>query len=78
MAVIPSKPFVLVNQNQVNKPIYTEVSNNFLYFDDENKYKEFINELQGNVSCERQKQLMRTKNLIKKYSHLLDDFDYSD
>ena len=76
MAVIQSKPFALVSHAQANKPVYTESSNDFLCFDNETRYKEFINELQGNVSHERQKQLMRTKKLIKKYSHLLNDFDY--
>lgn len=78
MGSVQSKSFGSINRNRANIPDNTKSLNNFLYFDDEAKYKEFIDELHGKTSYERQKQLMRTKKLIKKYSHLLNDFDYND
>lgn len=46
-----------------------------LFFDDEKEYQEFVQELHGNPSCERKKQLVRTKHLIQKHQDLLKDFE---
>lgn len=46
-----------------------------LYFDDEKEYQAFVQELHGNPSCERKKQLARTKHLIQKHLGLLKDFE---
>lgn len=46
-----------------------------LYFDNEKEYQAFVQELHGNPSCERKKQLARTKHLIQKHLGLLKDFE---
>lgn len=46
-----------------------------LYFDNEKEYQAFVRELHGNPSCERKKQLARTKHLIQKHQDLLKDFE---
>lgn len=46
-----------------------------LCFDNEKEYRSFVQELHGNPSCERKKQLARTKHLIQKHLGLLKDFE---
>lgn len=46
-----------------------------LCFDDEKVYNEFVQELHGKISPQRQMQLQKTRKLIAKYAYLLDDFE---
>ena len=46
-----------------------------LCFDNEKEYRSFVQELHGNPSCERKKQLARTKHLVQKHLGLLKDFE---
>lgn len=46
-----------------------------LYFNDEKKYQEFIQELHGNPSYKRKKQLAQAKHFIQKHQDLLKDFE---
>lgn len=46
-----------------------------LYFDNEKEYQAFIQELHGNPSCERKKQLARTRRLIQEHQDLLKNFE---
>lgn len=46
-----------------------------LYFDNEKEYQAFIQELHGDPSCERKKQLAQAKHFIQKHQDLLKDFE---
>lgn len=78
MAVIQPKTTFLEKRNYVNKPDYTESFDESFYFNSEDEYKKFIQELHGKMSYKRKKQLAQTKSLIKKHKKLLNDFDYND
>lgn len=46
-----------------------------LYFDNEKEHQAFVQELHGDPSCERKKQLAQAKHFIQKHQDLLKDFE---
>lgn len=49
-----------------------------LVFDDQQTYLNFINELNGQLTPERQTQLAHTRKLIQKYQSVIDDVEIDD